>query len=121
VLLLALSRRFKREVSDFVVATARDGREAIRMLEAGDYRVVVTDIVMPEQDGLGLIMEIRRTRPEVRIIAMSGVGSQPGTGYLEMARRLGARKLLEKPIRFEVLVAAIRDALDDGGAQLSGQ
>jgi CheY-like chemotaxis protein len=121
VLLLALPRRFKREVSDFVVDTARGGREAIRMLESGDYRIVVTDIVMPEQDGLGLIMENRRTRPAVRIIAMSGVGLQAGTGYFEMARRLGARKVLAKPIRFEVFVAAIRDALDDGGARSSGE
>jgi DNA-binding NtrC family response regulator len=120
VLLAALSRRFTREAPDLEVATARDGREASRMLEAGDYRVLVTDILMPEQDGLGLILEIRRARLNLPIIAMSGGGAQAGTGYLEMAKRFGAHRTLEKPFPFEVLVAAIRDVLNDGGARSSG-
>ena len=57
---------------------------------------VLTDILMPEQDGLGAIMEMRRERPEVKIIAISGAGRMGRADPLAMARKLGADATFEK-------------------------
>jgi DNA-binding NtrC family response regulator len=118
--LAALTRRFKREVSDFAVATARDRCEAIRMLASGDYQVVVSVIVTPES-GLGLIMEIGRQWPGVRTLAVPGDALQVGARSLEDGQGLGARrKLRKRSIPFHALVAVIRDMLAEGEARVSG-
>ena len=93
----------------------RDGHEVlqaedgVRGLECARYEAldaVVTDIVMPEQDGVGLIVALRRECPRVPIIAMSG-GTERSMPYLQMAQRLGARAVLHKPFRIEELRQAL--------------
>ncbi len=88
---------------------ACDGREALEILRRGAHPdLVITDLVMPNQEGLDLIREIRRTRPETRIIAMSGAFSGR---FLKTAELLGADATLVKPIRPEVLDQMIEDVL----------
>ena len=79
------------------VELARDGLEAMRMLDDGRYDLMVTDIVMPNREGLESIMETRRKHPEVRLIAISGGGRERTESYLRMAETFGAEAVFRKP------------------------
>ena len=96
------------------VVHALNGRLGLKLFkEHGAIDVVITDIVMPEQDGLGTIMELHKKHPELPIIAISGGGAQISTDFLSIAGRLGAGQCLEKPCSPEMLRGAVRQALDD--------
>jgi len=90
------------------VQSAGEGREAIRALMTSRFDLLVTDIVMPEMDGIELIGEVRRRHPEMRIIAMSG-GSErfPLKDGLAIAQRIGAGATLNKPFSPEQLLNAV--------------
>jgi CheY-like chemotaxis protein len=92
------------------VRVASDGREAVRELLGVRFDLVVTDIVMPDVDGIELIGELRRRYPETRIIAMSGGGERfPTNDGLTIALRLGANASLKKPFGTEQLVEAVEE------------
>ena len=94
------------------VTQAFDGKQGVRLCEQSPPDLVLTDILMPDQDGLQTIRQIRRACPEVKIIAMSG-GSQtwPEMDALPFASRFGARKVLYKPFGHGQLEAAINEAV----------
>lgn len=94
-----------------LVSLAADGREAVLEIAKTDFDVVITDVLMPEKDGLELIQELRRKGPSPRIVAMSGGGKSPSISYLELARRLGAHALLNKPFSSSELASAVDTAL----------
>lgn len=81
--------------------SAGNGREGMELFAAGGYDLVITDILMPEQEGLETILAIRRSDSKVPIIAMSGSFSPLEGGiavdYLEIATALGANAQLRKP------------------------
>jgi CheY-like chemotaxis protein len=88
---------------------ACDGRKALEILRTAPAPdLVITDLVMPNQEGMDLIREIRKSRPATRIIAMSGAFSGR---FLKTAELLGADATLVKPIRPEVLEQVIEDVL----------
>src|SRR6266540_594484 len=89
------------------VTCAANGIEASRAVANERFDVVVTDVIMPEKDGIQVINELRRKYPDVRIIAMSGGGHVSRDQYLKIAKGLGAHALLEKPFSNEDLLAAI--------------
>ena len=90
------------------VRFAAEGREALRKLSCARFDLVVTDIVMPEMDGIELIGEMSRRYPEIRVIAMSGGGERfPTHDGLAIARRLGAGVALNKPFQAEQLLEAV--------------
>ena len=92
---------------------ACDGREALQILQAGqEPDLVITDLVMPNREGTEVIREIRKSRPAVKIIAMSGAFSGR---FLKTAELLGADATLMKPIRPEVLDQVIEDVLGRNG------
>src|SRR5882762_4645380 len=74
----------------YAVVTASDGRRGMAVLRAEHPDVVITDIIMPEQEGIDTIIQIRRERPGVKIIAISGGGRIRNIDFLEMAQSLGA-------------------------------
>lgn len=84
-----------------------NGRDAVTAYREKSYDVVVTDLIMPEQEGLETIMQLRRHDANVRVIAISGGGRVNATNYLSLARSLGAQKTLSKPFTTEELLAAI--------------
>jgi two-component system, chemotaxis family, chemotaxis protein CheY len=108
-----LSRVFAR--AGFTVSEARDGAEGLQLALAGRPDLVVTDIVMPRQDGLGLVAGLRAQWPAARIIAMSGGGAPRGC-HLTAARALGAAEVLRKPFSPGEIVVAARRLLEAGGA-----
>ena len=93
------------------VTEARNGREGLTRFREGGADLLITDIVMPEADGLEVLMELAKHRPAVRIIAISGGGRQDASDHLHVAKLLGAAKVLAKPFSPEALLAAVNEAL----------
>lgn len=94
-----------------LVTEAENGRKAVRALRDGGVDLVITDIIMPEQEGMETIAEIRRLRPEVKIIAISGGGLRLSMDFLPMAERLGADLTIEKPFKPASIAAAVAELL----------
>ena len=93
------------------VLTAADGRQALAKQKQTPANVLLTDIFMPEMDGLELIQEFRRLYPNVKIIALSGgMTNRPGGPYLHMAEKFGAQWVLPKPFSVKQLDEVIRAA-----------
>jgi DNA-binding response OmpR family regulator len=99
------------ELNGYHVLEAADGRSGIRQLEATFPDLVITDIVMPGQEGISTIMEIRKKNQGARIIAMSGGGSAGPGDYLHMAQKLGADRVFMKPLDLPALLTAVRTLL----------
>src|SRR5437868_225744 len=95
----------------YEVQTACDGNEASRMYRRQPADLVITDLIMPEKEGLEMIMELRRNYPEARIIAMSGGGRNGTVNYLEAARAFGAQQVLNKPFFHQEILEAVRGVL----------
>ena len=78
------------------VVAAADGRRGLEAFRAHAPKLVLTDILMPEQDGIGAILQMRRERPDAKIVAMSGGGRVDKADYLTAAEKLGATAAVEK-------------------------
>src|SRR5207249_2818281 len=79
------------------VLEARNGREGMKLYEAKPTDLVITDLVMPEQEGLETITALSRRFPGVKIIAISGAQQKLDLDLLYVAEKLGALRTLEKP------------------------
>jgi len=100
------------EKQGHTVAEAGDGAEALKILAAHKVDLVITDLLMPETDGIETIMELRRLYPATKIIAISGGGEyQSGAGFLRAAESLGADSTLSKPFEFKQLLPAVQALL----------
>ena len=89
------------------VVGAGNGKEASKALSSGAFDIVLTDVIMPEKDGMQVISELRKKFPLVRIIAMSGGGHVSRDQYLKIAKGLGAHAVLEKPFANQQLLATV--------------
>lgn len=101
------------EYAGHTVHAVDNGRDALRAVKEKEPELVVTDIVMPDSDGLEVIRILTSDHPRVRIIAISGGGMIHRTTYLELARLLGAHLTLQKPVLPSDLVFAVSELLDD--------
>jgi DNA-binding response OmpR family regulator len=99
------------EACGIAIATARDGLAGLAAFRRISPKVVLTDIIMPEQDGIGIIMEMRREHPGVMIIAMSGSGRIGKSDFLTVAKKLGVDAVVAKPFDIDELVTTIRGHL----------
>jgi two-component system, chemotaxis family, chemotaxis protein CheY len=95
------------EAYGFQVALARDGVQGLAAFRRIAPDLVLTDIVMPNQDGIETILAMRRERPAAKIIAMSGHGAVGNVEYADMAARLGADAAMSKPLETTALIAAM--------------
>lgn len=89
------------------VHEAADGDTGLTLCLEVQPSIVVTDILMPQKEGIETILALKRAAPAIRIIAISGGGRIGSTDILTMARQLGADEVLEKPFRRAELLAAI--------------
>jgi DNA-binding response OmpR family regulator len=96
------------ETDSHDVVTAQNGIDALTCLRKQLPDIVILDIIMPEKEGFETIVEIRRDYPTLKIIAISEGGSIGATNYLKLAKTLGAKLTLEKPILMKELLAAVR-------------
>jgi CheY-like chemotaxis protein len=93
-----------------VISTGH-GSEALKICQDRPVELVVTDLIMPDTDGLELIQELRRAAPAVRIVAISGGGRVNANEYLTVARKFGASAILAKPFSNLELREAVERAL----------
>jgi len=103
--------RLSLERDGHAVGEAADGEEGLRIFEEKEPDLVITDILMPNKEGLETIQEMCRLRPEVPIIAISGGGQLKDTSWLLPAKIFGAVSVLEKPFSPDALRQAVNDAL----------
>ena len=96
------------ESEGYAVSVAQNGREALNALKAEEFQVVITDLVMPEQEGIETIKIVRRDYPSIKVIAMSGAF---GGDYLRIAGFLGAHGTLAKPLQMSSVLKVVADAL----------
>ena len=101
-LLSVLARAFDR--AGYVTQTAENGRKALELLKTFRPELVITDIVMPEMEGIGAIMAIKQMADPPKIIAMSGTGAMGRRNYLNWAKHLGADEVLPKPFRLDEML-----------------
>lgn len=100
------------ESKGYDVVEAEDGRQGLEMYRKENVDLVLTDIVMPNKEGLETIRELRQVTPDVKIIAMSGGGRNSPYDYLNLAKKFGADRLFEKPFEWDELTQAISELLD---------
>ena len=95
----------------YEVETACNGEEACKAFRRLPADLVITDILMPEKEGIQTITSLRRVCPGLRIIAMSGGGQESPAFYLEMAREFGADVTLQKPFSKAQVLQAVEDLI----------
>jgi CheY-like chemotaxis protein len=96
------------EAHGFRVLTASSGLRGLQVIRESAPRVILTDILMPGQDGMETIRAVRRAYPDVKIIAMSGGGHIDKMDYLRYARMLGADATINKPADIDELIQLLR-------------
>ncbi|MDD3472218.1 MAG: response regulator [Syntrophaceae bacterium] len=101
------------ESGGYEVVKATNGVEGLREYQKGGVDLIVTDIIMPDKEGLESIMDYKQINPEVKIIAISGGARIGPHTYLKMAEKFGARKVFSKPFRNKELLDAIEELLKE--------
>ncbi len=99
------------EFEGYTVATAANGKEGVELCQKQPPDLVVTDIIMPVQEGLETIVEIKQKYPNAKIIAISGGGRVSSIDYLGWSEKLGAGAVFSKPIDFDELLKTIKRLL----------
>lgn len=99
------------EANGHRIMLAGDGEQGLALLEREAIDIVLTDILMPQRDGLEVLREARRRWPGLPVIAISGGGWIKANELLGMAERLGADNVLQKPVRRDDLIRAVDEAL----------
>jgi YesN/AraC family two-component response regulator len=102
------------ELHGHVVTEAGDGKEGLARFNPAVHEAIITDIVMPEMEGLGLLMEVRKRCPSAKVIVMSGGGAFKVGNYLQTAKLLGADAVLSKPFSCDEFVASLNEVLTGG-------
>ena len=97
----------------YAVDEAEDGEIGVEKHKRNKYDLIITDIIMPNKEGIGTIMALRKQDPNVKIIAMSGGGRVVPNNYLNIAEKLGAHKTLSKPFERKVLIGTIKELIGD--------
>jgi DNA-binding response OmpR family regulator len=108
-ILLMIKKMLENE--GFEIKLASNGKEGLDLFMKISVDLVITDIIMPEKEGLETIREMKRVRSDLKIIAMSGGGKISADNYLDTAKIFGASKLLAKPFTRKQLVTAVHDIL----------
>jgi two-component system, chemotaxis family, chemotaxis protein CheY len=98
------------DLNGFSAEGAADGKEALALLRRGTYDAVVLDVVMPEKDGIEILMDIKSRQPETFVVAISGGGRIDAHDYLDMATMCGADATLRKPFSFDAMAEMIVEA-----------
>ena len=96
-------------------AEAANGEQALALLEKGSGPrpdLVISDLIMPEIDGIGLILALRKKFPHIKVVAISGGARINADDYLRMTKSLGAHATLPKPFTPDQLLAAVAAAMN---------
>jgi CheY-like chemotaxis protein len=107
--LTTLKKMLERE--GYEIVTASDGKEGVRCYRENPTDLIITDLIMPEKEGIETILELRQDFPAVKIIAISGCARNSPMTYLELAENLGAQYTFSKPVERKKLLNAVQDLL----------
>ena len=113
----ALIRELFRRILEnegYQVTDSSDGNAALALCRKRPPDLIITDLIMPEKEGIETIIELKRDMPHVKIIAISGGGRIMATEYLELAETFGANMTLSKPISRDELLTAVGSVLRTG-------
>ena len=97
-----LTEAFTRRKYKIIVAG--NGHEALSKFKSSLISLVITDILMPDEDGLKVIMKLKEMNPGLKIIAISGGGKAGPGNYLSLAKALGANEIFTKPFPLKALI-----------------
>ncbi|RLD52165.1 MAG: response regulator [Bacteroidetes bacterium] len=111
-ILLMVKKMLER--AGYEVDLASNGSEGLRLFNKIRPALVITDIIMPEKEGLETIREMRRIRSDLKIIAMSGGGKISADNYLETAKIFGASRLILKPFSQKQLLTYVEELAGPG-------
>ena len=101
------------EKAGYEVDIALNGKEGMELFKRNVPDLLITDIIMPEKEGLETILELRKSYPELKIIAISGGGRISPCGYLPGAKLLGANIVFEKQLDQKEFLQAVTLLLDE--------
>ena len=101
------------ERESFRVLEAGTGLEAMQILNLHTPNLVVTDIIMPDQDGIGTINRLKKSHPDIKIIAISGGGRMLSEDYLGIAKMLGAHHTFNKPFDTKLFVKKVHELINE--------
>lgn len=93
------------------VVSAPDGSDALRLFDREDFDLIITDLIMPEMEGMQTIRELRKKDKSIPLIAMSGGGRMNADDYLDTARIIGADRTFRKPFSRADLLTAVDELL----------
>jgi YesN/AraC family two-component response regulator len=96
------------ELQGYTVFTAMNGIEGINILEQTPVDIVITDILMPEMDGIELILRLKNKYPEIKIISISGGGRIRSDDYLNLSLSFGVNAALKKPFSSKDLLSELK-------------
>lgn len=99
------------EREGYKVVEALNGKEGLKRFQAEPADLIITDLIMPEKEGIETIMELKRDSPDVNIVAISGGGRIGPGDLLHMAEKLGAQYTFSKPIARKKLLSAVKDLI----------
>ena len=97
----------------YEVLKASNGNEGIKLHREDPVDLVITDLIMPEKEGIETIRELTAEFPEVKIIAMSGGGHVGADEYVHLAKKFGAQYTFTKPFTGEQILRAVKELLDN--------
>jgi len=110
-ILLMIKKMLEKEGHE--VDLALNGRDGMELFENIKPAMVITDIIMPEKEGLETILELRKKNPGLKIIAISGGGRISPEGYLPGAKLLGADMVFQKPLVPKEFISAVSKLLNE--------
>ena len=100
------------EREGYETITASGGKDGIKIHRENPADLIITDLIMPEKEGIETIMELCRDFQDVKIIAMSGGGKADPETYLQIAKTIGAIKTIAKPFDRKELLKTVREILE---------
>jgi len=100
------------ERAGYEVEDAADGKIGTNIHRKEPVDLVVTDLIMPEKEGIETIREFRRDFPQLKIIAISGGGRIGADGYLSVAKTMGAHRIFSKPFDLKTFAETVKELLD---------
>ncbi len=100
------------EPQGYQILLAENGNRALEILDKEEIDLIITDIIMPDKEGIETILDIKKRLPHAKIIAMSGGGQLEANSYLSMAKRLGVNATLSKPFDPAKLLGMIQKILE---------
>jgi CheY-like chemotaxis protein len=96
----------------YEVIDAPDGKEGLRLYREAPTDLIITDIIMPEKEGIETIIELKRDFPDVKIIAISGGGQIAPEACLHLAEKLGVQRTFTKPVPRQDMIKAVKELLE---------